>query len=197
MRAILLLVVVAALLVGGFVLWTTTSGPPVAGGPEAGPEPVGRAGAAPPSAATTGTPVEVPAAPAPTPEPPAPDATAAHTAAEIPPFDGEAKYRNWSLEQLSGARDTLGRSFLEACKPVFDARFEAGLYEEEILEPGVPTRAMSGTAQVRSGPANPDGRITHRIVEIPIDEYPQLKALCDERDWIERRITELTPVKKP
>jgi hypothetical protein len=138
-----------------------------------------------------------------TPKPAAPDsetppAGAVNERAQVAveKVDFAAKYANWSVERLEGAKAVLNASLMESSNRILDERTKQGLFEELVLQEGAATPPQHGIARDYAESAGP-GLVRHRITELPLEEYPALQSLKDEVDWLNARTWELAHPKKP
>lgn len=175
---------VLVLLVGVFVVWNASSvaprevaavGPPVGGAPRA-------ADAGEPKLEQP--PVESPAAGA-----GAPGAPSTHAPVEIPTVDLDTKYAGWSIERLEGAKAMVDATVQRIFTKIVAERRKAGEFEEVIVGAGETfhSRAFSQPVTTWSEPTG-DGRMSHRSIEIPVDEYPQFQAVRLEQCWLTTKL---------
>ncbi|MEO6710431.1 MAG: hypothetical protein ABI054_06105, partial [Planctomycetota bacterium] len=88
---------------------------------------------------------------------------------EIGTIDFKAKYADWSLERLEGAKAILEKDLRETTKRVLDERMKQGLFEELLVKEGEPTPEQSGITQVFTESAG-EGMVRYKIAKLPLEE---------------------------
>ena len=192
MRALVLVAALLLLSIGAFVLWHG------ANFPASPPDGVAiRPAERLETRISDATALEVPTGAGDAPEMAAVERKSEHVPVAIAPVDLEAKYRDWSLERLEGAKTVVDSAERACAEAIFDERLKSGLFEEAISGPG-----ESHTFPEFKRPARfwtesiGDGRTRNRSIEIPDGEYPAFEALREEQRWLWTRIRSLQAPKQ-
>ena len=109
-------------------------------------------------------------------------------------------YAGHGLESLRQAKAELSDRFFARQRDAFAERYEAGLFDVSYVAPGTELgmpepKNMYGLTHNMTSQLLEDGRVEVRQTYLPWEEYPHHYAMCDELNWINRRLHDLEQVR--
>ncbi|QDU68003.1 hypothetical protein [Engelhardtia mirabilis] len=126
----------------------------------------------------------------------------------VDPLEFELKYDGWELEALDARHDQLRVHLRETRRSVHLERYAdgAGTYLRRAADmevdndgDGMPDPELGFKIAMRNGEpwtmatghVLPGGESVVDVTWMPFDEYPELYALDDEKNWLKQKITQL------
>jgi hypothetical protein len=106
----------------------------------------------------------------------------------------EDRHGHLTVNELRDSLTTVEKAIADQKKILFADRFDRGIYDVQVLgNPAIspPEADERGRLPLQNSRTSTDPttmRMEAHIATLPIDEFPALYELLDERDWLRKRI---------
>ena len=114
-------------------------------------------------------------------------------AAMVDPLDYQAKYANYTTEQLALVAVILKAAAHEEATRLLQLRLDSGLYEahignyHEVIENKHTFSDGSPRATMLQADPQADGTVLYKSAELHTDQCPSIVALLEEADWVQKK----------